>query len=358
MQVPRFPCSYGRWVTTLLLLAQAQAVRSAEMWGNLTLDGFPHTFDVFAPTAPSQGLVFLHGGGGTKEGLEASLNVTLSWAEDNGVLLAFPQGQSLQSCKQPPCSAFTWNNFVMDSGQDDVAFLRKLAAELRNSVFPDADAAPTPAAASFPTLPPGARLSLAGHSNGGMMANRVWCETGDAVFDAFASFEGPMSSWFDANVTRAANREACSAPSRAEPPPYMSVIAFNDTVIGHTPATHLDDETWSLALKDISLSPYAFVNHAVINDLDVFARVRAPLRCGEWPSRSPSVVTDRVQLFSACGGAAALTALIGESDDGTCSTLSQGHCIKFLQERLGRGLLDFTLAWLARLPSEVNVLKE
>ena len=82
-----------------------------------------------------------------------------------------------------------------------------------------------------------------------MMANRMWCETGDAVFDAFASFEGPMSSWFDANVTGAADRKACSAPSRAEPPPYMSVIAFNDTVIADTPATHLGNETWPLARK-------------------------------------------------------------------------------------------------------------
>ena len=97
------------------------------------------------------------------------------------------------------------------------------------------------------------------------------------------------------------------------------------------------------------MSPYAFVNHAVMNDFDVFARVRAPVRCGEWPSLSPSVVTDRAQLFSACGGAAALTALIGASDDGTCSALSQGHCIDFLQARLGRGLLDFVLAWAASL---------
>ena len=56
------------------------------------------------------------------EGLEASLNVTLDWAETHGVLLAFPQGQSLQTCVSPPCKAYTWSNYVMDSGQDDVAF--------------------------------------------------------------------------------------------------------------------------------------------------------------------------------------------------------------------------------------------
>ena len=102
--------------------------------------------------------------------------------------------------------------------------------------------------------------------------------------------------------------------------------------------------------KTVALCPYAYVNHALINDIDVFARVRAPLRCGEWPSRSPSAVTDRAQLFSACGGAAAVTALFGTSDDGTCTTLAQGHCIEFLQARLGRGLLGFVLAWVAPLP--------
>ena len=323
-----------------------------QILGNLTLEGFPHTFDVFAPTAPSQGMVFLHGGGGQKEGTEASLNVTLGWAEDNGVLLAFPQGQSLQSCRRPPCKAFTWNNYVMDSGQDDIGFLRALAARLRGAGAPAAApaAATTATAAAFPALPPGARLTLAGHSNGGMMANRVWCETGDAVFDAFASFEGPMSSWFDANVTSTADRKVCQAPSRVAPPPYMSVIALNDTVVGNTPAMHLSDETWPVALKTTMLSPYAFVNHAVMNEIGVYAQVRAPLRCGEWPSRSPSAVTDQAQLFSACGGAVALTALIGASDDGTCPGLSAGHCIRFLQARLGRGLLDFVLAWVAKLP--------
>ena len=134
------------------------------------------------------------------------------------MLLAFPQGQSLQSCQQPPCNAFTWNNFVMDSGQDDVGFLSALAAELRGGGVSAAAPAAT-ATAAFPALPPGARLSLAGHSNGGMMANRVWCETGDAVFDAFASFEGPMPRRFDANVTRAANRETCSAhPAQSRHP--------------------------------------------------------------------------------------------------------------------------------------------
>ena len=183
------------------------------------------------------------------------------------------------------------------------------------------------------------------------MANRVWCETGDAVFDTFASFEGPMSSWFDANVTSTADRKACQASSRVAPPPYMSVVAFNDTVIGNTPAMHLSDETWPVSLKTTILSPYAFVNDAVMNEIDVYTQVRAPLRCGEWPSRSPSAVTDQAQLFSACGGAVTLTALIGASDDGTCPGLSAGHCINFLQARLGRGLLDFVLAWVAKLPA-------
>ena len=79
-------------------------------------------------------------------------------------------------------------------------------------------------------------------------------------------------SWFDANVTSEPDRKLCAAPSSSAPPPYMSVIALNDTVIGHTPEEHLADETWHLAQSLITLAPYAYVNDAVLNDLDVFSR--------------------------------------------------------------------------------------
>ena len=155
-------------------------------------------------------------------------------------------------------------------------------------------------------------------------------------------------SWFDANVTSEPDRKLCAAPSSSAPPPYMSVIALNDTVIGHTPEEHLADETWHLAQSLITLAPYAYVNDAVLNDLDVFSRMRAPLMCGESPSPpSPSAETDQMKLYSACGGAAAVAAIKGASDDGTCPSLSQGHCVNFLQAHLGCSLLDFAVGWLA-----------
>jgi poly(3-hydroxybutyrate) depolymerase len=67
---------------------------------DLTLNGFPHKFDAFAPSSstPRYGLVFLHGGGGTKEGAEDALKLTLQWAEDNSVVVVVPQGQAVQTC--------------------------------------------------------------------------------------------------------------------------------------------------------------------------------------------------------------------------------------------------------------------
>ena len=58
----------------------------------------------------------------------------------------------------------------MSSGQDDVSFLRALVSHLRGSL----------------SLP---RMYLTGHSNGGMMANRMWCETGDSLFDGFVGLQ-------------------------------------------------------------------------------------------------------------------------------------------------------------------------
>ena len=127
----------------------------------------------------------------------------------------------------------------------------------------------------------------------------------------------------------------------------MSVIALNDTVIGHTPEENLANESWYLPQKTTSLAPYAYVNDAVLNDFDVFSHMRAPLICGESPPSSPSAETDQTKLYSACDGAAAMTAIKGVNDDGTCPSLSQGHCVNFLQVHLGCSLLDFVVEWIA-----------
>ena len=219
----------------------------------------------------------------------------------------------------------------MDSGQDDVSFLRALASHLRGSF----------------SLP---RLYLTGHSNGGMMANRMWCETGDSLFDGFVSFDGPPSSWFANNSST--QHKSCAATSQASPPPYLSVFAYNDSVVGHTPEQHLDDELWQLSAVTRAISPYAFVNDAVLNDIFAFVQLRAPLRCGESPPRTPSTRRDNVRVFSSCNGTAVVAAIKGANTDSTCPNIAAGHCIAFLQKHLGCGLLDFAATWLTtgRLP--------
>lgn len=216
----------------------------------------------------------------------------------------------------------------MDSGQDDVSFLRALALHLRGSL----------------SLP---RLYLTGHSNGAMMANRMWCETGGSLFDNFVSFDGPPSSWFAKNS--GTEHKSCKGASQfGLPPPYLSVFAYNDGVVGHTPEQHLDDEFWSVSWQTQMLSQYAFINGDLWNDMFAFEQLRAPLRCGESPPRTdaPSTETDRLRVFSACEGTAVVAAIKGENNDGTCPKISAGHCIPFLQKHLGCGLLEFAATWL------------
>ena len=77
---------------------------------DLTLPGHPHTFDVYVPSsAPRDGIVFLHGGGGNKTGTERSLGLTAQWAEEHRVVVAVPQGQSVDTCGKHMRFPFLYN---------------------------------------------------------------------------------------------------------------------------------------------------------------------------------------------------------------------------------------------------------
>ena len=359
---------------------------------DLTLPGYPHKFDLFVPSsAPLYGIVFLHGGGGNKTGAEISLGLTVQWAEEHHVVVAVPQGQSVDTCGEhkfslcmavvsvvasvlcicehcffsysrspwpffcccnccffsfyvyivrdggliytakKPCKAFTWSNYVMTSGQDDVAFLRVLAAYIHANHHPS-------------------KLYLSGHSNGGMMTNRMWCDTGSKIFDAFVAFDGPASELYNPDPPASGsssrlNYLPCLVPSgdANRVPPFLSVVAFEDNVVGNTPEQNMAENIWTLPLKTYILAAYAYTHRGLLNDWFTYERLRAPLVCGQSPNRKQVYTRSNIDMWSACEGRVAVVAF--RKPLANCSRLAAGHCIPYLQFGLGVGLLDFALEW-------------
>ena len=172
-----------------------------------TLAGFPHEIDIYKPTGATKAVVFLHGGGGQNHAVAYQLGlnsananpsvstVNWSWLQANKTIMIFPQGQTASG------NAYTWSNRVMTSGQDDVAFLQALAAYIKTT---------------FPFI---VEVDIAGHSNGGMMVNRMWYES-PGTFRSHVSFSGPASKYYYDNVV---------TPSVFKP--YFSVIGELDNIL-------------------------------------------------------------------------------------------------------------------------------
>ena len=149
--------SLGRWllvltVLTLLVLFENCSAPSGTaptptpnssatvtVLSDQALPSDPHLTDYYIPSNATSAIVFLHGGGGSKEGLAFNLGIkndnTTSdyaastsgetWLIANQVMAVFPQGQSVSG------NNFTWTNLVMISGVDDVAFLQNLASSIK-----------------------------------------------------------------------------------------------------------------------------------------------------------------------------------------------------------------------------------
>ena len=177
-----------------------------------TIAGFPHKVDVYRPAGATRAIVFLHGNGGTsgslaytlgfsRSGFPSNRSVNWEWLSQNGVIAVLPQGQAA-----PGTTLRTWSNYITQSGQDDVAFLKALASNVK-SRYGMAD------------------VSLAGYSAGGGMTARVWCEAGGA-YKAFVSVSGPMMSGNGRGVT-------CTP---AVPAPYFVLLGDKDLVLpGYNP---------------------------------------------------------------------------------------------------------------------------
>jgi poly(3-hydroxybutyrate) depolymerase len=176
----------------------------------ITIAGFPHKIDVYRPAGATRAIVFLHGHGGRAGQLAYNLgfnrtgavptaqNVNWDWLSRNGIIAVFPQGQAAPGSTMP-----TWNNYFFDSGQDDVAFLKALSSHLKLAYA-------------------ATEVSLAGHSSGGVMTARVWCEA-TGSYKAYVSMAGPMAS-----PSSPGPGPTCTPLASA---PYYIIVGGKDTTL-------------------------------------------------------------------------------------------------------------------------------
>lgn len=253
------------------------------------LPGHPHPIDVFGPADAQRAVIFLHGGGGTKEAVAAQLTIVPSgssapdsaWLISRSVAFVFPQGQAKPSAPK----AMTWTNYVMDSGVDDLAFLAALQAALRGGTL-------------VPALAKVSRVYLAGHSNGGMMANRAWCES-STLFDGFAGLAGPASVRLYTGGTGLSDPNLGAAPCRpTQPKPYLGLVGAADAVLQTT--GNWAQQYWSIS-PALAATP-SFVDPNLVNEEFFHRRIRVPIYCSGTVA-NPTLSGDAKRTsWSDCGG--------------------------------------------------------
>ncbi len=277
---------------------------------SFTLPGFPHSIDAYHPAGATRAIVFLHGGGGTLHGIAYQMGLkttledaptpeTVNWSAlaSAGVIAVFPQGQSIGG------NARTWRNHAMESGQDDLAFLKALAADLRQRYGISS-------------------VALAGHSMGGAMVNRVWCEA-PATFQSYVSFSGPASSHYLDPAT------PCAQGGRA---PYLGLFGSADTVIPGA----WEAPTWTINPIIAGLQESAFVNTVMIGEWQEFLS-RAKAMCGETPALTSATTSGLTASWQACGGRLQVQLAAGA-----------GHGIDSISAVIGQPPFNLVAAFTAR----------
>jgi polyhydroxybutyrate depolymerase len=261
---------------------------------DVSVSNWPHLTDIYHPTNATKAIIFLHGGGGRKHsvayqlGIKSVNNATDSSYDsafliNNAVTMVFPQGQANTGL------GFTWNNYVMTSGQDDVAFLNDLVDYIKTT---------------YPNI---LKVYLAGHSNGGMMAHRMWCES-PQNFSAFAAFAGAPSEEL---YTGGSN--PCS-PTVTKP--FYSMVGTADTVL--QTSGQWNAATWTI---DSSLVTGNFANPVLVADKVFYQNVKVTNRCGETPDTG--TISGNLSVFQNCSGSIKLVRVTGAdhclSASGTCT---------------------------------------
>ena len=267
--------------------APAPAPVAVDQLVTTTVTGYPHAVDVYNTAGATRAIVLLHGGGGNKSaiayqvGLNSDMSTTTfstinwAWLDANKVMLVVPQGQHIAS--EP--KATTWRNYAMNSGQDDKAFLQALAAKIRSDYGI-------------------ANIALMGHSMGGVMTNRMWCESA-STFNAYVSLAGPASSEFNKAAT------PCAPGSAVKP--YMGIIGDSDQHLGNG---HWEAATWTASPGMVQASVTAWDNDVVIGEFHQ-QQARTAIMCNGSLASQDFVHSGNVDTWTSCAGKLVLKRVLG-----------------------------------------------
>lgn len=266
-----------------------------------TVSSFPHEVNIYIPSSgASRAIVVLHGGAGTNTGVSQQLGMTSastalvntvnwSWLNANKVILVFPQGQHIEGV-----TAGTWSNWAMNSGQNDVEFLKALASKIRSDYGVS-------------------EVDLMGHSMGGAMTNRMWCES-PGTFDRYVALAGPMSEHFDP-----AGTSSCS-PTMVKP--YMSISGDADSVM-QTSNNRWSNYNWIINPVVEWAGNAAFLDGTMMGEWQE-QQVRVTKLCGQTvsPLVSPEDISGNVSTWTNCGGSLVIKRIAG-ADHGVTSMAAQ-----------------------------------
>jgi polyhydroxybutyrate depolymerase len=201
---PPVPVTVGSTTTTTIEVLPMTETTLSLGWSQGTRDALVH---VPAHTAGSRlaTIIAIHGSGFDGSRFPNYTQLT-SVADREGFMVVYPLGASVQVEGYPELFR-SWNAgrccpYASDDGIDDVGYLDRLLNELTSSTAADPD-----------------RITIMGHSNGAMMAQRYACERADRLA-ALVSVSGSLT----------ANR--CE-PSR--PLPMLEVHATADVEVPYSP---------------------------------------------------------------------------------------------------------------------------
>jgi polyhydroxybutyrate depolymerase len=240
----------------------------------ITLPDFPHSIDVYGVSNADKAVVILHGAAGHNYGLAHDLglnsnegpptanSVDFTRLRARKILAVFPQGQAFSN------NAYSWDNHVMVSGEDDVAFLKALVSYIKTEYGIS-------------------RVYLMGHSNGGMMANRFWCES-PTTFDGYIAVAGPASVYYS-------NHPCTPAVAR----PYYGIVGDQDPVLRVN--SNWDAATWTIAPLIVAAAADAFVDPELIGEWQLHKR-HADLGCGATPTLAQRIRSGNVDTWLDCNG--------------------------------------------------------